>query len=65
MILQGLPVAYNGIEPNLTGCTVRDDSDEGEASCTAASVLSDGDIGTSQINNSDQVHRFLAWHRTS
>ena len=58
-------MAYNGIEPSLDGCTVSADSDEGRASCSGVTVLSDGDIGSVDISDPDQVHRFLVWHQSS
>ena len=63
--LNSLPVAYNGVEPSLDGCTVSADSDEGRASCSGVTVLSDGDIGSVDISDPDQVHRFLVWHQSS
>ena len=57
------PVAYNGIEPDTTGCSVG----ERFLRCGAGQgVLSDGDIGPTHsvdLTDSDQVQRFFVWHR--
>ena len=59
------PVAYNGIEPDTTGCTVTADGMYLE--CGAGEgVLSDGDIGPTDsvdVSDPDQVTRFFVWHR--
>ncbi|CAI8055988.1 hypothetical protein GBAR_LOCUS30506, partial [Geodia barretti] len=57
------PVAYNGIEPDTTGCAVGPTFLE----CGAGEgVLSDGDIGPTDsvdVSDQDQVTRFFVWHR--
>ena len=59
------PVAYNGIEPDTTGCIVNDEGTYLE--CGAGEgVLSDGDIGPTDsvdVSDPDQVTRFFVWHR--
>ena len=58
------PVAYNGIEPDTTGCVVRAEGTFFE--CEAGGVLSDGDIGPTDsvdVSDQDQVTRFFVWHR--
>ena len=59
------PVAYNGIEPNISPCVV---NDEGTLlQCGAGEgVLGDGDIGPTDsvdVSDPDQVTRFFVWHR--
>ena len=59
------PVAYNGIEPDTTGCEV------GERLwwCGAGQgVLSDGNIGPTHsvdLTDANQVQRFFVWHRNN
>ena len=57
----GAPVAYNGIEPNISNCRVISTV----LHCQVGSVLNDGDIGPTHsvnVSDPDQVHRFLVWH---
>ena len=59
------PVAYNGIQPDLTGCTVTGD---GSLQCPTGGVLGDGDIGpldSVDVSDPDQVRQFYVWHQSN
>ena len=56
------PVAYNGVEPNITDCIVGNDV----LLCTGRGVLRDRDIGPTHsvdVSDPDQVRRFFVWHQ--
>ena len=59
------PVAYNGIQPDLTGCTV---TASGALDCPTGGVLRDGDIGpldSVDVSDPDQVRQFYVWHQSN
>ena len=59
------PVAYTGIEPDLTGCAVRGG---GDLECRTGGVLGDGDIGpldSADVSDPDQVRQFYVWHQSN
>ena len=59
------PVAYTGIQPDLTGCTLTGD---GSVTCPTGGVLKDGDIGpidSVDVSDPDQVRQFYVWHHSN
>ena len=64
IVLNGMPAVYNGVASNLTGCSVFPDSDIWGALCVGQNVLRDGAIGSTDVSDADQVHKFFVWHRT-